>query len=138
MIKGHLVSFPLDFMSQEDLRPYFSESEYYTSPQVFHQLLFHGKITPLLPQLYIVQRSTFRCFTYFVKQGKERNYQPTDRWKGYKYSLVTGTFLLFLGKRTLCSVHSVRHKEYRSVDSLYGTFFPLFQARITPVELTLC
>nr|AAT38042.1 putative phospholipase D [Oryza sativa Japonica Group]AAV43858.1 putative phospholipase D [Oryza sativa Japonica Group] len=36
MIKGHLVSFPLDFMSQEDLRPYFSESEYYTSPQVFH------------------------------------------------------------------------------------------------------
>ncbi|KAL5230423.1 hypothetical protein ABZP36_029199 [Zizania latifolia] len=36
MVKGHLVSFPLDFMCQEDLRPYFSESEYYTSPQVFH------------------------------------------------------------------------------------------------------
>ncbi|KAI5018265.1 phospholipase D zeta 1 [Hordeum vulgare subsp. vulgare] len=36
LVKGHLVSFPLDFMCQEDLRPYFSESEYYTSPQVFH------------------------------------------------------------------------------------------------------
>ncbi|XP_047315494.1 phospholipase D zeta 1-like isoform X2 [Impatiens glandulifera] len=34
-IKGHLVSFPLDFMSKEDLRPAFSESEYYAS-QVFH------------------------------------------------------------------------------------------------------
>ncbi|XP_047334526.1 phospholipase D zeta 1-like [Impatiens glandulifera] len=32
---GHLVSFPLDFMSKEDLRPAFSESEYYAS-QVFH------------------------------------------------------------------------------------------------------
>ncbi|VAH06607.1 unnamed protein product [Triticum turgidum subsp. durum] len=36
LVRGHLVSFPLDFMCQEDLRPYFSESEYYTSPQVFH------------------------------------------------------------------------------------------------------
>ncbi|KNA07417.1 hypothetical protein SOVF_171600, partial [Spinacia oleracea] len=35
-IKGHLVSFPVDFMSQEDLRPVFNESEYYASPQVFH------------------------------------------------------------------------------------------------------
>ena len=35
-IKGHLVSFPLDFMCQEDLRPVFNESEYYASPQVFH------------------------------------------------------------------------------------------------------
>ncbi|XAR48677.1 Phospholipase D [Bertholletia excelsa] len=34
-IKGHLVSFPLDFMSEEDLRPVFNESEYYAS-QVFH------------------------------------------------------------------------------------------------------
>ncbi|KAF5950851.1 hypothetical protein HYC85_012844 [Camellia sinensis] len=34
-VKGHLVSFPLDFMSREDLRPGFSESEYYAS-QVFH------------------------------------------------------------------------------------------------------
>lgn len=35
-IKGHLVSFPLDFMCKEDLRPGFNESEYYASPQVFH------------------------------------------------------------------------------------------------------
>lgn len=33
---GHLVSFPLDFMCKEDLRPVFNESEYYASPQVFH------------------------------------------------------------------------------------------------------
>ncbi|GMH29311.1 hypothetical protein Nepgr_031154 [Nepenthes gracilis] len=33
-VKGHLVSFPLDFMShEEDLRPVFNESEYYTSQQ---------------------------------------------------------------------------------------------------------
>ncbi|XP_012088961.3 phospholipase D zeta 1 isoform X2 [Jatropha curcas] len=35
-IKGHLVSFPLEFMCQEDLRPVFNESEFYASPQVFH------------------------------------------------------------------------------------------------------
>ncbi|XP_017646720.2 phospholipase D zeta 1-like isoform X1 [Gossypium arboreum] len=35
-VRGHLVSFPLDFMSKEDLRPVFNESEYYASPQVFH------------------------------------------------------------------------------------------------------
>ncbi|XP_021682219.2 phospholipase D zeta 1 isoform X2 [Hevea brasiliensis] len=35
-IKGHLVSFPLEFMRQEDLRPVFNESEFYASPHVFH------------------------------------------------------------------------------------------------------
>ncbi|XVE82197.1 hypothetical protein DITRI_Ditri15bG0128100 [Diplodiscus trichospermus] len=35
-VRGHLVSFPLDFMCKEDLRPFFNESEYYASPQVFH------------------------------------------------------------------------------------------------------
>ncbi|KAK4433895.1 Phospholipase D zeta 1 [Sesamum alatum] len=35
-VKGHLVSFPLEFMCREDLRPVFNESEYYASPQVFH------------------------------------------------------------------------------------------------------
>lgn len=35
-VRGHLVSFPLDFMCREDLRPVFKESEYYASPQVFH------------------------------------------------------------------------------------------------------
>lgn len=35
-VRGHLVSFPLEFMSQEDLRPVFNESEFYASPQVFH------------------------------------------------------------------------------------------------------
>lgn len=35
-VKGHLVSFPLDFMCREDLRPVFNESEYYASSQVFH------------------------------------------------------------------------------------------------------
>ncbi|XP_073292448.1 phospholipase D zeta 1-like [Primulina huaijiensis] len=36
-IKGHLVSFPLEFMKQEeDLRPMFIEGEFYASPQVFH------------------------------------------------------------------------------------------------------
>ncbi|KAL6146533.1 hypothetical protein ACLB2K_057211 [Fragaria x ananassa] len=34
-IRGLLVSFPLEFMNQEDLRPVFNESEFYTSPQVF-------------------------------------------------------------------------------------------------------
>lgn len=36
MIRGHLVSFPLDFMCNEDLRPGFSEGEFYASSQVFH------------------------------------------------------------------------------------------------------
>uniref|UniRef100_A0A5B7BP60 phospholipase D n=1 Tax=Davidia involucrata TaxID=16924 RepID=A0A5B7BP60_DAVIN len=35
-VRGFLVSFPLEFMCQEDLRPVFSESEFYASPQVFH------------------------------------------------------------------------------------------------------
>lgn len=35
-VKGHLVSFPLEFMREEDLRPVFNETEFYTSPQVFH------------------------------------------------------------------------------------------------------
>ncbi|KAL0414782.1 UNVERIFIED_CONTAM: Phospholipase D zeta 1 [Sesamum radiatum] len=35
-VKGHLVSYPLEFMCKEDLRPVFNESEYYASPQVFH------------------------------------------------------------------------------------------------------
>ncbi|XP_010921600.1 phospholipase D zeta 1 isoform X1 [Elaeis guineensis] len=35
-VRGHLVSFPLDFMCNEDLRPVFNESEFYASPQVFH------------------------------------------------------------------------------------------------------
>ena len=36
-VKGHLVSFPLDFMcTEDDLRPVFNESEYYASPQIFH------------------------------------------------------------------------------------------------------
>lgn len=35
-VRGHLVSYPLDFMSKEDLRPVFNESEYYASSQVFH------------------------------------------------------------------------------------------------------
>lgn len=35
-VKGHLVSFPMDFMCKEDLRPVFNESEYYASAQVFH------------------------------------------------------------------------------------------------------
>nr|XP_043629178.1 phospholipase D zeta 1 isoform X2 [Erigeron canadensis] len=35
-VKGHLVSFPTEFMLKEDLRPMFKESEYYASPQVFH------------------------------------------------------------------------------------------------------
>ncbi|XP_022870656.1 phospholipase D zeta 1-like isoform X2 [Olea europaea var. sylvestris] len=36
-VKGFLVSFPLEFMSQEqDLRPMFIEGEFYASPQVFH------------------------------------------------------------------------------------------------------
>ncbi|OMP11451.1 Phospholipase D/Transphosphatidylase [Corchorus olitorius] len=36
LVKGHLVSFPLKFMCQEDLRPVLIESEFYASPQVFH------------------------------------------------------------------------------------------------------
>lgn len=35
-VKGHLVSFPLDFMSKEGLRPVLNESECYASSQVFH------------------------------------------------------------------------------------------------------
>ncbi|GAV64170.1 PLDc domain-containing protein/PLDc_2 domain-containing protein [Cephalotus follicularis] len=35
-VQGHLVSFPLEFMCREDLRPVFNESEYYASPHVFH------------------------------------------------------------------------------------------------------
>ncbi|KAM7272332.1 hypothetical protein ACFE04_026995 [Oxalis oulophora] len=34
-VKGHLVCFPLEFMREEDLRPFFSESEFYASPMVF-------------------------------------------------------------------------------------------------------
>lgn len=36
LTKGFLVSFPLEFMCQEDLRPVFLESEFYASPQVFY------------------------------------------------------------------------------------------------------
>ncbi|PSS03047.1 Phospholipase D zeta 1 like [Actinidia chinensis var. chinensis] len=35
-VRGFLVLFPMEFMSQEDLRPVFVESEFYASPQVFH------------------------------------------------------------------------------------------------------
>ncbi|KAJ3683672.1 hypothetical protein LUZ60_013899 [Juncus effusus] len=35
LVKGHLVSFPLEFMCKEDLRPVIMESEYYAS-HVFH------------------------------------------------------------------------------------------------------
>lgn len=36
-VRGQLVSFPLEFMRQEDdLRPMFIEGEFYASPQVFH------------------------------------------------------------------------------------------------------
>ena len=35
-IRGHLVNFPLNFMSDEDLRPVFKESEFYASAQIFH------------------------------------------------------------------------------------------------------
>ncbi|XP_027363976.1 phospholipase D zeta 1-like isoform X2 [Abrus precatorius] len=35
-VKGHLVSFPLEFMREEDLRPAVIESEFYVSPQVYH------------------------------------------------------------------------------------------------------
>ncbi|KAK3036777.1 hypothetical protein RJ639_029742 [Escallonia herrerae] len=36
LARGFLVCFPLEFMCQEDLRPVFSESEFYASPQVFY------------------------------------------------------------------------------------------------------
>ncbi|XP_020209202.1 phospholipase D zeta 1 isoform X1 [Cajanus cajan] len=35
-VKGHLVSFPLEFMREEDLRPAVIESEFYVAPQVYH------------------------------------------------------------------------------------------------------
>lgn len=35
-VKGNIVSFPLEFMKDEDLRPMFHEGEFYTSPEVFH------------------------------------------------------------------------------------------------------
>lgn len=35
-VRGHLVTFPLEFMCQEDLRPMLIEGEFYASPQVFH------------------------------------------------------------------------------------------------------
>jgi phospholipase D1/2 len=35
-VHGHVVNFPLHFMSEEDLRPVFKESEYYASPQIFY------------------------------------------------------------------------------------------------------
>ncbi|XP_031373090.1 phospholipase D zeta 2-like [Punica granatum] len=36
-VRGHLVTFPLEFMSQEsDLRPVFNESEFYAGPHVYH------------------------------------------------------------------------------------------------------
>ncbi|KAG9129798.1 hypothetical protein Leryth_016007 [Lithospermum erythrorhizon] len=35
-VRGFLVSFPLEFMRDEDLRPAFLEQEFYTAPQVFY------------------------------------------------------------------------------------------------------
>ncbi|XP_061363302.1 phospholipase D zeta 1-like isoform X2 [Gastrolobium bilobum] len=35
-VKGHLVSFPLEFMREEDLRPVAIESEFYVAPHVYH------------------------------------------------------------------------------------------------------
>lgn len=34
-VRGFLVSFPCEFMRDEDLRPMFNEGEFYASPQVF-------------------------------------------------------------------------------------------------------
>jgi hypothetical protein len=47
--RGHLVSFPLEFMCKEDLRPVFNESEYYAS-QVFHWV--EGRSVPS-PSLFL-------------------------------------------------------------------------------------
>lgn len=35
-IRGFLVMFPLRFLEEDDLRPIFSETEFYAAPQVFH------------------------------------------------------------------------------------------------------
>lgn len=35
-VRGFLVSFPLEFMRQEDLRPMFNESQFYAFSEVFH------------------------------------------------------------------------------------------------------
>lgn len=35
--RGHLVSFPLEFMCEENnLKPMFNETEFYAAPHVFH------------------------------------------------------------------------------------------------------
>ncbi|XP_072958670.1 phospholipase D zeta 1-like isoform X2 [Typha angustifolia] len=35
-LRGRVVCFPLEFMEQENLRPFFGETEFYVAPQVFH------------------------------------------------------------------------------------------------------
>lgn len=50
-VRGHLVSFPLDFMCKEDLRPVFNESEYYASPQVFHWVRETQKVSKFFFQI---------------------------------------------------------------------------------------
>lgn len=85
LVRGQLVSFPLDFMCQEDLRPYFSESEYYTSPQVFHQHLSRE----VTQSAVHIARIACRCFTHFVKQETKRKENitiPLQRY--YKYSFL--------------------------------------------------
>ena len=128
LVRGHLVSFPLDFMCQEDLRPYFSESEYYTSPQVFHQVAFHGKVS--------LQRLS--CTQYMrqlvdVLQENEENRWPQQKFTNIAYSPDSS---LFLGNSPMLNFFLLQSKEYRNiVSSLDSPLF--FQVRNTPVQFIL-
>jgi hypothetical protein len=57
LVRGHLVSFPLDFMCQEDLRPYFSESSITHLHKFSISFLFHGKLPTVAPVVHTARIS---------------------------------------------------------------------------------
>lgn len=52
-VKGHLVSFPLEFMREEDLRPAVMESEFYVAPQVYHWVCHAKRELPIASRVLL-------------------------------------------------------------------------------------
>lgn len=65
-VRGHLVSLPLEFMSREDLRPVFKESEYYASTHVFHWVLMLSNVY-VMPLSCIIGSTPLPLYVVFCE-----------------------------------------------------------------------
>lgn len=125
-VRGHIVCFPLEFMCQEDLRPFFSESEYYTSPQVFHQF-FSPRLwrkSTHIGYLYMLQGYySCRCLDSILcldEQEKEK-----EKNKGTTISLPVSSIgyggqYLYMAK--ICTVRLselIRARDVTLLDSFF-------------------